>query len=65
LFDKCEFKNAVAKFREKPKVFYLALIGVEILFVPGFGTKRLERKAGIWLEQLPKRFAPKIPLCIR
>lgn len=31
----------------------LALVEVEILFVPGFGTKRLERKAGKWPYSLP------------
>ena len=32
-----------------PFVFILAQIEVEILFVPGFGTKRLQRKAGTWI----------------
>ena len=46
-------KNMVLDFfksQAKPKVKVetsIALIAVEILFVPGFGTKRLQRKAGI------------------
>ena len=41
-----------------PQVYFLAPIEVEILFVPGFGTKRLERKAGKWFLKTKIIFAP-------
>jgi len=50
-------KNIVLDFfksQSKPKVKVVtsaAPIAVEILFVPGFGTKRLQRKAGIGIAE--------------
>jgi len=39
---------------------YLALTGGKILFIPiAIGIKRFGRKAGIGIEQMPKRFALK------
>ena len=38
--------------------FYLAPMAVEILFFFSLKKKRLQRTAGIWFKQMPKRLAP-------
>jgi hypothetical protein len=39
------------------KVYCLALIKVEILFLFSLKRKRLERKAGKWIPKMPEPFA--------